>query len=174
VQLELANLVAGTKYRGEFEERLQNIIKEVTDDKAPPTILFIDEVHSLVGAGAAGEGESMDAANLLKPVLARGKLQLIGATTTSEYTKYIEKDAALERRFQPLTVNEPTVDQTVQILKALQEKYEKHHGVVYTNEALVSAAVMSERYINGRFLPDKAIGEFATTTTNVPVLLTQL
>jgi len=157
VSLELASLVAGTKYRGEFEERIQNIIAEVTNEKTTPTILFIDEVHQLIGAGSAGEGESMDAANLLKPVMARGELQIIGATTITEYRKYIEKDAALERRFQPLMIKEPTVEQTLLILKAIVSKYEKHHGVAYTHEALVAAAKMSERYINDRFLPDKAI-----------------
>jgi ATP-dependent Clp protease ATP-binding subunit ClpC len=157
VSLELASLVAGTKYRGEFEERLQSIIAEVTNEKTPPTILFIDEVHQLIGAGSAGEGESMDAANLLKPVMARGELQIIGATTISEYRKYIEKDAALERRFQPLMIKEPNVDQTILILQAIVSKYEKHHGVKYTPESLISAAKMSERYINDRFLPDKAI-----------------
>jgi ATP-dependent Clp protease ATP-binding subunit ClpC len=157
VSLEMASLVAGTKYRGEFEERLQAILKEVMDEKSPPTILFIDEVHNLVGAGAAGDGESMDAANLLKPALGRGQLQLIGATTISEYRKYIEKDGALERRLQPILVKEPTVPQTLQILQAITAKYEKHHGVKYTPEALEAAAKLSERYINDRFLPDKAI-----------------
>ena len=157
VSLEMASLVAGTKYRGEFEERLQAILKEVMDEKSPPTILFIDEVHNLVGAGAAGDGESMDAANLLKPALSRGQLQLIGATTISEYRKYIEKDGALERRLQPILVKEPTVLQTLSILQAIAPKYEKHHGVKYTEGALEAAAKLSERYINDRFLPDKAI-----------------
>ncbi|KAG7353170.1 chaperone ATPase [Nitzschia inconspicua] len=155
VSLELANLVAGTKYRGEFEERLQSIVQEVTDPKAPPTILFIDEIHNLVGAGAAEGG--MDAANLLKPALARGQMQLIGATTISEYRKYIEKDAALERRLQPVMVKEPSVPETVEILRAIVESYEKHHKVKYTPESLVTAAKLSERYITDRFLPDKAI-----------------
>ena len=157
VSLEMASLVAGTKYRGEFEERLQAILKEVMDEKSPPTILFIDEVHNLVGAGAAGDGESMDAANLLKPALSRGQLQLIGATTISEYRKYIEKDGALERRLQPILVKEPSVLQTLSILQAIAPKYEKHHGVKYTAGALEAAAKLSERYINDRFLPDKAI-----------------
>ncbi|OEU16210.1 AAA_2-domain-containing protein [Fragilariopsis cylindrus CCMP1102] len=138
VSIELANLVAGTKYRGEFEERLQAIISEVTDPKAPPTILFIDEIHNIVGAGAA-EG-AMDAANLLKPVLARGQLQLIGATTISEYRKYIEKDAALERRLQPVMCKEPSVQETIEILGAISSSYEKHHRVTYTPESLVAAA----------------------------------
>jgi len=153
--LELANLVAGTKYRGEFEERLQAIIEEVTDEKAPPTILFIDEIHTLVGAGSAEGG--IDAANMLKPALSRGKLQVIGATTISEYRKYIEKDAALERRLQPLMVKEPTIEQTIEILEAISEKYGSYHGVTYTKESLVAAAKLSERYVTDRFLPDKAI-----------------
>lgn len=153
VSLELANLVAGTKYRGEFEERLQAIVQDVTDPKAPPTILFIDEIHNLVGAGAAEGG--MDAANLLKPALARGQMQLIGATTISEYRKYIEKDAALERRLQPVMVKEPSVAETVEILRAIAESYEKHHKVKYTPESLVTAAKLSERYLTDRFLPDK-------------------
>ena len=153
VSLELANLVAGTKYRGEFEERLQSIIKEVTHPKAPPTILFIDEIHNLVGAGAAEGG--MDAANLLKPALARGQLQVIGATTISEYRKYIEKDAALERRLQPIMVVEPSVDETYNILKAIASNYEQHHNVKYTTDSLYAAAKLSERYLTDRFLPDK-------------------
>ena len=155
ISLELANLVAGTKYRGEFEERLQAIVDEVTDEKAPPTILFIDEIHTLVGAGSAEGG--IDAANMLKPALARGKLQVIGATTISEYRKYIEKDMALERRLQPLLVKEPTVDQTIDIITKVAEKYGAHHGVRYTPESIAAAAKLSERYINDRFLPDKAI-----------------
>jgi ATP-dependent Clp protease ATP-binding subunit ClpC len=155
VSLELAALVAGTKYRGEFEERLQAVIKEVTDPKAPPTILFLDEIHNLVGAGAAEGG--MDAANLLKPALARGEMQIIGATTVVEYRKYVEKDAALERRLQPVMVKEPSVLQTIDILKAVYVNYEKHHGVKYTPEALEAAAVLSDRYITDRFLPDKAL-----------------
>eukprot|EP00529_Nitzschia_sp_RCC80_P004417 CAMPEP_0113514930 /NCGR_PEP_ID=MMETSP0014_2-20120614/40671_1 /TAXON_ID=2857 /ORGANISM="Nitzschia sp." /LENGTH=957 /DNA_ID=CAMNT_0000411459 /DNA_START=189 /DNA_END=3062 /DNA_ORIENTATION=- /assembly_acc=CAM_ASM_000159 len=155
VSLELANLVAGTKYRGEFEERLQAIVEELTDPKAPPTILFIDEIHNLVGAGAAEGG--MDAANLLKPALARGELQLIGATTIAEYRKYIEKDAALERRLQPVMVKEPSVPETVEILRTIAPSYEKHHRVRYTPESLATAAKLSERYLTDRFLPDKAI-----------------
>ena len=153
VSLELATLVAGTKYRGEFEERLQSIIQEVTNPKAPPTILFIDEIHNLVGAGAAEGG--MDAANLLKPALARGQLQLIGATTIAEYRKYIEKDAALERRLQPVMVKEPSVTETTEILRAIAPSYEQHHKVKYTPESFVAAAKLSERYLTDRFLPDK-------------------
>ncbi len=127
----------------------------MTDPKAPPTILFLDEIHTLVGAGAAEGG--IDGAQQLKPALARGQLQIIGATTIAEYRKYIEKDAALERRLQPVLVKEPSIDQTVGILEALQDNYERHHGVTYTPEALVAAAKLAERYINDRFLPDKAI-----------------
>jgi ATP-dependent Clp protease ATP-binding subunit ClpC len=155
LSLELSQLVAGTKYRGEFEERLQAILQELTDPKAPPTILFIDEIHNLVGAGAAEGG--MDGANMLKPALARGQLQLMGATTIAEYRKYIEKDAALERRLQPVMVKETTVDQTIRILEAVESKYALHHKVKYTKEALVAAATLSERYVTDRFLPDKAL-----------------
>mmetsp|Transcript_22865 Transcript_22865/g.27989 ORF Transcript_22865/g.27989 Transcript_22865/m.27989 type:complete len:983 (+) Transcript_22865:165-3113(+) len=155
ISLELANLVAGTKYRGEFEERLQSIIVELTDENAPPTILFIDEIHSLVGAGSAEGG--IDAANILKPALARGTVQVIGATTISEYRKYIEKDAALERRLQPLMVKEPSIDETIEILRAIAPGYEKHHGIEYSDSSLMAAAKLSERYVNDRFLPDKAI-----------------
>lgn len=153
LSLELGLLVADTKYRGEFEQRLREVIDEVT--KSNNTILFIDELHTLVGAGAA-EG-AIDAANLLKPSLARGELQCIGATTVSEYRQYIEKDAALERRFQPVKVEEPTIDQTVQILARIAPKYEQHHEVDYTTEAFEAAAKLSNRYLPDRFLPDKAI-----------------
>jgi len=155
IQLEMATLVAGTKYRGEFEERLVAILKEVQEG-AIPTILFVDELHTLVGAGGTGE-DSMDAANVLKPALARGQLQLVGATTIAEYRKYIEKDGALERRLQPISIVEPSVENTVSILQALTKQYESHHGVTYEKEALEAAASLSERYINDRFLPDKAI-----------------
>jgi ATP-dependent Clp protease ATP-binding subunit ClpA len=155
MSLELSLLVAGTKYRGEFEERLQSVLKEVTDPKAPPTILFMDELHNLVGAGAAEGG--MDAANLLKPALARGELQVMGATTVAEYRQYIERDGALERRFQPVMVKEPTVEETCDILKAIQGTYERHHSVEYTPLALQAAASLSERYLTDRFLPDKAL-----------------
>lgn len=151
--LDLTSMVAGTKYRGEFEERLKKALDEVKKDGN--TILFIDEVHTLIGAGGA-EG-AMDAANILKPLLARGELQLIGATTLDEYRKHIEKDAALERRFQPIIVGEPTVDETVQILRGIRAKYEEHHKVTITDEALSAAAKLSARYITDRFLPDKAI-----------------
>lgn len=155
VTVELAALVAGTRYRGDFEERLQSLIADVTNPKAPPTILFLDEIHLLVGAGSAEGG--MDAANLLKPALARGALQVIGATTVAEYRQYIEKDAALERRLQPVFVKEPSIAQTIDILKAVQRSYERHHQVRYTPGALKAAAELSERYINDRYLPDKAL-----------------
>lgn len=153
VTIELAGIVAGTKYRGEFEKRMERILDEIR--KAKNIILFIDEIHTLVGAGAA-EG-AIDAANILKPALARGELQCIGATTLNEYKKYIEKDEALERRFQTVIVNEPTVKETILILKGLRDKYEAFHRVKITDEALVSAAKLSYRYIQGRYLPDKAI-----------------
>src|SRR5215213_622751 len=154
LQLDLAGLVAGTKYRGEFEERLKKVIDEIRED-SEGLIVFIDELHTVVGAGAA-EG-SMDASNMLKPALARGELHVVGATTIDEYRKNIEKDAALERRFQPVLVGEPSVDDTIEILRGLKDRYEAHHRVKITEEAIVAAAELSDRYITERFLPDKAI-----------------
>ncbi|MBO3725705.1 ATP-dependent Clp protease ATP-binding subunit [Actinomyces bowdenii] len=155
IALDMGAVVAGAKYRGEFEERLKRILDEV-EASEERIILFIDELHTVVGAGTGGEG-SMDAGNLLKPALARGKLHAIGATTIDEYRKYIEKDAALERRFQPVLISEPSVEDTIEILHGLRDAYEAHHGVTYTDEALTAAAELSDRYITDRFMPDKAI-----------------
>ncbi len=153
VGMDISGMVAGAKYRGDFEERIKKAISEVK--KAGDVILFIDEIHTIVGAGAA-EG-AIDAANILKPLLARGEIQLVGATTLNEYRKYIEKDSALERRFSPVNVNEPSKKDTINILKGIRDKYEAHHGVKITDEAIEAAVTMSVRYINDRFLPDKAI-----------------
>jgi ATP-dependent Clp protease ATP-binding subunit ClpB len=154
IALDMGALIAGAAYRGEFEERLKGVLKEVSEAQGT-IILFLDELHTIVGAGAA-QG-SVDASNLLKPMLARGELRAVGATTLDEYTKYIEKDAALERRFQPVTVGEPTVQDTIAILRGLKERYEVHHGVSIQDSALIAAATLSNRYIADRFLPDKAI-----------------
>ena len=155
VSLDLGSMVAGAKYRGEFEERLKAVLDEIKES-AGQIITFIDELHTIVGAGASGEG-AMDAGNMIKPMLARGELRLVGATTLDEYRKYIEKDAALERRFQQVFVGEPSVEDTVGILRGLKDRYEVHHGVRITDSALVAAAALSDRYITSRFLPDKAI-----------------
>ncbi|MDT7716884.1 MAG: ATP-dependent Clp protease ATP-binding subunit ClpB [Pseudonocardiales bacterium] len=155
VALDLSSMVAGAKYRGEFEERLKAVLKEITDS-AGQIITFIDELHTIVGAGATGES-AMDAGNMIKPMLARGELRMVGATTLDEYRKHIERDAALERRFQQVLVGEPSVEDTIGILRGLKERYEVHHGVRITDAALVAAATLSDRYITARFLPDKAI-----------------
>ena len=156
VQLDLAGLVAGTRYRGDFEERLKKVIDEIRAHR-DELIIFMDEIHTLVGAGGAGSEGGMDASNMLKPALARGELRVIGATTLDEYRKSIEKDAALARRFQPVLVPEPSVDDTIAILRGLRDRYEAHHQVRFTDEALVAAAELSDRYVTDRFLPDKAI-----------------
>ena len=152
--LDMGALVAGAKYRGEFEERLKSVLNEVKKSEGK-IILFIDELHTIVGAGKT-DG-AMDAGNLLKPMLARGELHCIGATTLDEYRQYIEKDPALERRFQPVQVDEPTVEDTISILRGLKERYEVFHGVKISDNALIAAATLSDRYITDRFLPDKAI-----------------
>ncbi len=169
--LDLASVVAGTKYRGEFEQRLKNIMEEIRRAKNS-IILFVDELHTVIGAGAA-EG-AIDASNMLKPALARGELQCIGATTLDEYRKYIEHDAALERRFQPVNVDPPSVEETVQILHGLKDRYETHHKVKYEEEALVAAAELSERYITDRFLPDKAIDLIDEAGSRARLMSTQL
>ena len=155
ISLDMGSMVAGAKYRGEFEERLKAVLKEITDS-AGEVVTFIDELHTIVGAGATGEG-AMDAGNMIKPMLARGELRMVGATTLDEYRQHIEKDPALERRFQQVLVGEPSVEDTVGILRGLKERYEVHHGVRITDAALVAAATLSDRYITARFLPDKAI-----------------
>jgi len=166
VALDMGALIAGAKYRGEFEDRFKAVLKEVTDAQGE-IILFIDEMHTLVGAGAA-EG-AVDASNMLKPALARGELRCVGATTIKEYRKHIEKDAALERRFQPVMVEEPTVEDTISILRGLKEKYEVHHGVRIKDSALVAAATLSHRYITDRFLPDKAIDLIDEATSKLRI-----
>jgi len=171
VALDMGALIAGAKYRGEFEDRLKAFLKEVTE-AAGAIILFIDELHTLVGAGAA-EG-AVDASNMLKPALARGELRCVGATTIKEYRKYIEKDAALERRFQPILVDEPNVEDTISILRGLKEKYEVHHGVRIMDSALVAAAVLSNRYITDRFLPDKAIDLVDEATSRLRIEIDSL
>ena len=155
ISLDMCSMVAGAKYRGEFEERLKAVLAEIKDSDGE-VITFIDEMHTVVGAGATGEG-AMDAGNMLKPMLARGELRMVGATTLDEFRKHIEKDAALERRFQQVLVSEPSVEASVAILRGLKERYEVHHGVGIQDPALVAAAVLSDRYLTGRFLPDKAI-----------------
>src|SRR6201995_1986577 len=155
LSLDLAAMVAGAPYRGEFEERLKAVLEEIKSSQGQ-VITFIDELHTVVGAGAGGDS-AMDAGNMLKPMLARGELRLIGATTLDEYRERIEKDPALERRFQPVLVAEPSVEDTIAILRGVKSRYEAHHGVRITDAALVAAAALSDRYVTARFLPDKAI-----------------
>ena len=155
IALDLGAMVAGAKYRGEFEERLKAVLDEIKDSDGQ-VVTFIDELHTVVGAGATGEG-AMDAGNMLKPMLARGELRMVGATTLDEYRERIEKDPALERRFQQVLVGEPTVEDTIAILRGLKDRYEAHHKVQISDAALVAAATLSDRYITSRFLPDKAI-----------------
>jgi ATP-dependent Clp protease ATP-binding subunit ClpB len=171
IAMDIGSMVAGAKFRGEFEDRLKAFLKEVTDSQGQ-IVLFIDVLHTIVGAGAA-EG-SVDASNLLKPQLARGELRTIGATTLNEYRKYIEKDAALERRFQPVMVNEPTVEDTIAILRGLKERYEVHHKVTIRDSAIVAAATLSNRYITDRFLPDKAIDLIDESAARLRVELTSM
>ena len=169
ISLDMGSLIAGAKYRGEFEDRLKAVLKEVLNSDGK-IVLFIDELHTVVGAGATQQG-AMDAGNILKPMLARGELRCIGATTLDEYRLHIEKDAALERRFQQVVVNQPTVEDTISILRGLKERYQLHHGVSISDSALVAAATLSNRYITERFLPDKAIDllDEAGASTNIEV-----
>ena len=171
VALDIGALIAGSKYRGEFEERLKAVLKEIQEADGQ-IILFMDELHTIVGAGAA-EG-AVDAANLLKPMLARGELRAVGATTLDEYKKHVEKDPALERRFQPIYVGEPSVEDTIAILRGLKERYEAHHGVRITDAALIAAAMLSHRYIADRFLPDKAIDLIDEASSRISIELSSV
>src|SRR3712207_820968 len=171
IALDIGALLAGSKYRGEFEERLKGVLKEIADARGE-VILFMDELHTIVGAGAA-EG-AVDAANLLKPMLARGELRAVGATTLDEYKKHVEKDAALERRFQPIYVGQPSVEDTIAILRGLKERYEAHHKVTITDAALIAAATLSHRYITDRFLPDKAIDLVDEAASRVSIELSSV
>lgn len=171
VEVNLTSMVAGSKYRGEFEERIKNVLDEIVAHK-DELIIFVDELHTIIGAGGAGQEGGLDVSNVIKPSLARGELHLIGATTLNEYQKYIEKDAALERRFQPVFISEPTVEQTIEILYGLRDKYEAHHKVKITDEAITAAAELSNRYITNRFLPDKAIDLIDQAASRVRILAT--
>jgi ATP-dependent Clp protease ATP-binding subunit ClpC len=166
VMLDLAALVAGTKYRGQFEERMKGIIGEL--EKNPDIILFIDEIHTLVGAG--GASGSLDASNMFKPALARGELQCIGATTLDEYRQHIEKDGALERRFQKVIIEATSIDETIEILNNIKIKYEEHHNVIYTDDAIKSCVILTDRYMNDRFLPDKAIDALDEAGSRVHII----
>jgi len=168
LSLDVGSLVAGSKYRGEFEERMKGVLKEI-ESSNETIVLFVDEIHLLMGAGSSGEG-GMDAANLLKPMLARGQLHCIGATTLAEYRKYIEKDAAFERRFQQVLVKEPTVPETISILRGLKERYEVHHGVTILDGAIVAAAGLAARYITSRRLPDSAVDLIDEAAADVRVI----
>ena len=170
IQLDMGLLIAGTKYRGEFEERLKKIMDEIR--QSGNVILVIDEMHTLIGAGAA-EG-AIDAANILKPALSRGEIQVIGATTLDEYRKYIEKDSALERRFQSVIIDEPTIDETIEIIRGLKFKYEEHHGLIISDEAVVAATKLSSKYVTDRFLPDKAIDVIDEASSKVRLKVSYL
>lgn len=170
ITLDIASLIAGAKFRGDFEERLQSIIREIQSLKN--IILFVDEIHMVIGSGSIGGDSSMDTANILKPALARGDLRCIGCTTLGEYRRYIEKDKALERRFQKVMLSEPSVNDTISMLRGLREKYELHHGVLIQDAALVGAAQLSERYIGDRFLPDKAIDLIDEAASQVKIQAT--
>ena len=166
VSLDLASLVAGTKYRGQFEERMKAVMQEI--EKNPDIILFIDEIHTIIGAG--GASGSLDASNMFKPALARGEMQAIGATTLDEYRQYIEKDGALERRFQKVIIEPTSVDETIQILNNIKERYEDHHSVRYTDEAIAACVSLTERYITDRHLPDKAIDALDEVGSRVHII----
>jgi len=173
VELNINAMVAGSKYRGEFEERIKQVIDEIVEHK-DELIVFIDEIHTIMGAGGTGEEGGLDVSQVIKPHLARGEMHLIGATTLNEYQKHIEKDAALERRFQPVFVQEPTIEQTIEILRGLRDRYEAYHKVKITDEAIVAASELSARYLTNRYLPDKAIDLIDQAASRVRIGLTSL